>query len=227
MPSPYPEQAASRLPRLIASLLTLVFLVVLVRTAWLSDDALISFRTVLNVTNGFGLTFNIAERVQTFTHPLWLGLLTLAYVISGNIYYGTFALAMLCSGTAFWLAIRHAASPMQSLLVAIVLLWSRAFVDYATSGLENQYELTFLEKGAIVDTLGLGPVPEHRRSQGLVSYTADPPAGARRRGFDTIVITPISGNGEYALGHLLLDGFEATDALLRERVARRDRPAAK
>ena len=60
-------QPAARLPPLIASLLTLVFLVVLVRTAWISDDALISLRTVLNVTNGFGLTFNIDERVQTFT----------------------------------------------------------------------------------------------------------------------------------------------------------------
>ena len=60
------------LPRPVAALLLLVFLAVLVRTAWISDDALISLRTVLNVTHGYGLTFNIGERVQTFTHPLWL-----------------------------------------------------------------------------------------------------------------------------------------------------------
>jgi arabinofuranosyltransferase len=125
------------MPRLIAVLLTMVFAVVLFRTAWMSDDALITLRTVLNVTNGFGLTYNIAERVQTFTHPLWLGLLTLAYLVSGNIYYGTFALGMLCSGAAFWLAIRHASTTVQSAVIAIVLLWSRAFVDFSTSGLEN------------------------------------------------------------------------------------------
>ena len=47
----------------------LVFLAVLVRTAWISDDGLISLRTVMNVTHGHGLTFNVGERVQTFTHP--------------------------------------------------------------------------------------------------------------------------------------------------------------
>jgi arabinofuranosyltransferase len=150
------EEVGARrsLPLLIASLLTIVFLVVLARTAWISDDALISLRTVLNVTNGFGLTFNIAERVQTFTHPLWLGLLTVAYVLSRNIYYGTFALSMACSGLAFWLAIRHAATPMQSLLVAAVLLWSRAFVDFSTSGLENplSYVLLALFVGLFLDT---------------------------------------------------------------------------
>lgn len=134
---PDSEQAAARLPQLIAALLTLVFLVVLFRTAWISDDALISLRTVLNVTNGFGPTFNITERVQTFTHPLWLALLTLAYLISGHLYYGTFALSMACAGGAFWLAIRRAATPMQALVVAVVLLWSRAFIDFSTSGLEN------------------------------------------------------------------------------------------
>jgi hypothetical protein len=47
-----------------------MFAVILFRTAWISDDAAITLRTVLNVTHGFGLTFNIAERVQTYTHPL-------------------------------------------------------------------------------------------------------------------------------------------------------------
>ena len=60
------------LPRPIAALLLLIFLAVLLRTAWISDDGLISLRTVLNVTHGNGLTFNVGERVQTFTHPLWL-----------------------------------------------------------------------------------------------------------------------------------------------------------
>jgi hypothetical protein len=45
------------------------------------------------------------------------------------------------------------------------------------------------------------------------------PPGARARGFDTIVIAPVKGNDQYAVGHLLLDGFDATDAVLRERLA--------
>ena len=121
----------------LAALLTLVFLAVLIRTAWLSDDALISLRTVLNVTHGFGLTFNIAERVQTFTHPLWLWLVVAAYLVGGNLFWTTLALSIAVSVTAFWMALKRAASASQVWLAAIVLLFSRAFVDFSTSGLEN------------------------------------------------------------------------------------------
>ena len=50
----------------------------LVRTAWLSDDAYISFRAADNILNGYGPVWNVGERVQAFTHPLWLAISTLA-----------------------------------------------------------------------------------------------------------------------------------------------------
>ena len=118
-------------------LLLLVFLAVLVRTAWISDDGLISLRTVLNVTHGNGLTFNVGERVQTFTHPLWLALLTAGYLVIGNVYYAAFALSIAASMWVFWLAVSRAASTWQAWVAAAALLSSRAFVDYSTSGLEN------------------------------------------------------------------------------------------
>lgn len=121
----------------IAALLTLVFLAVLLRTAWLSDDALITLRTVLNVTHGYGLTFNVAERVQTFTHPLWMLLLTVGYLVAGNVYAAAFALSIVTSVLVFWLVLRGAASAPQAWLAAALLLLSRAFVDFSTSGLEN------------------------------------------------------------------------------------------
>jgi len=121
----------------VTILLTLIFLAVLLRTAWISDDALITLRSVLNVTHGFGLTFNIAERVQTFTHPLWMMLLTGVYLLVGNVYIATFALSIATSVLVFWIALRRAVSPAQLAIVAVVLLSSRAFVDFSTSGLEN------------------------------------------------------------------------------------------
>jgi arabinofuranosyltransferase len=114
-----------------------VFAVVLFRTAWISDDAEITLRTVLNVTHGFGLTFNVAERVQTYTHPLWMGLLTLGYLVIGNVYVTMFGAGMIGSGLAFWFVVRRAASSFQAIAAAIVLLFSLAFVDFSTSGLEN------------------------------------------------------------------------------------------
>jgi arabinofuranosyltransferase len=135
--TPEPFRSGRALPRPVATLLLLVFLAVLVRTAWISDDGLISLRTVMNVTHGNGLTFNPGERVQTFTHPLWLALLTASYLVAGNVYYATFALSIAVSLWVFWLAVSRANSPWQAWVAAAALLSSRAFTDYSTSGLEN------------------------------------------------------------------------------------------
>ena len=121
----------------MSAIATVVFAVILFRTAWISDDAAITLRTVLNVTHGFGLTFNIAERVQTYTHPLWMGLLTIGYFLTGNVYIATFAIGMILSAVAFWLALTRAVSAFQAISAAVVLLFSSAFIDFSTSGLEN------------------------------------------------------------------------------------------
>jgi arabinofuranosyltransferase len=131
------DQKSFPLRRVLSAIATIVFAVILFRTAWISDDAAITLRTILNVTHGFGLTFNIAERVQTYTHPLWMGVLTLGYLVVGNVYITTFAIGMILSGIAFWLALTRACSSFQAISAAIVLLFSRAFVDFSTSGLEN------------------------------------------------------------------------------------------
>ena len=124
-------------PRMLTGLLAVVFAALLIKSAWISDDAAISLRSVLNVTHGFGLTFNIAERVQTFTHPLWLFALTGAYLVVGNIFVGTIVVSVLLSVTAFLLATTRALTVWQAGVAAIVLLFSRAFVDFSVSGLEN------------------------------------------------------------------------------------------
>jgi len=132
--APGPRQP---LPRPLALLLLVVFVAILIRTAWISDDAEISLRSVLNVTHGFGLTFNVAERVQTFTHPLWLLWLVATYVVVGNIYYTAIVASLVVSVAVFWLVITRAASPAQAWMSVIVLAFSRAFVDFSGSGLEN------------------------------------------------------------------------------------------
>jgi arabinofuranosyltransferase len=131
------DHTSFTLRRTLGAVTTITFAVVLFRTAWISDDAAITLRTVLNVTHGFGLTFNIAERVQTYTHPLWMALLTLGYLVIGNVYVVTFAAGMICSLLAFWFAVTRASSPLQALAAALTLLFSQAFVDFSTSGLEN------------------------------------------------------------------------------------------
>ena len=48
-----------------------VVVIAVLRLAWIGDDALITLRTALNLTNGWGPGFNVTESVQAYTHPLW------------------------------------------------------------------------------------------------------------------------------------------------------------
>jgi arabinofuranosyltransferase len=107
------------------------------RNAWVSDDAAITLRTVLNLLTGHGARFNIDERVQAYTHPLWFGLLTLSTAIMGNAFLAAAWLGIVMSvallGGLLWLA----DNPWQGLLAAGMLLASMAFMEFSTSGLEN------------------------------------------------------------------------------------------
>lgn len=115
----------------------ILFLVELVRTAWIGDDAAITLRTVLNWQNGFGLRFNIDERVQAYTHPLWFLLLGGASQVFGNIFTATFALSIGLSATGLYLLSRLALKNSGLVLSIGVLAMSKAYIDYSTSGLEN------------------------------------------------------------------------------------------
>ncbi len=117
---------------------TVVFAVVLLRTAWVSDDAYITLRTVDNLVNGYGLTWNPAERAQAYTHPLWLLLITPAYAVTRESYLTTTVLSILFSLLAFALVGgRIAREWWGSLIGMTILLLSKSFIDYSTSGLEN------------------------------------------------------------------------------------------
>lgn len=110
----------------------------LLRTAWVADDAFISLRTADNLLNGYGLVWNVAERVQAYTHPLWLVLLTVSYAIIGNGYFSAVAISLATTVAAVWLlAGRVASTPWSVILCFAALVSSKAFIDYSTSGLEN------------------------------------------------------------------------------------------
>lgn len=116
----------------------LLFAVVLIRTAWVAEDAYITFRTVDNFINGYGLTWNAAERVQAFTHPLWMFLMSFFTLLTGDVYFTSIFLCIFVSLTAvFVYAFRTAATENAALLGILILIFSKAFTDFSTSGLEN------------------------------------------------------------------------------------------
>lgn len=128
--------------RLIAAVLMVglagVFTMVVVRSAWVGDDAYITFRTIDNFLNGYGLRWNVAERVQSYTHPLWLILLTPVVWLLDNPFTATIVLSLVCTCLAVGLVMAGVRGrPWETCFVLVAVTLSKSFTDYTTSGLEN------------------------------------------------------------------------------------------
>ncbi len=127
------------------------YLFLIIRTAWVSDDALITMRVIENFVHGYGPVFNVGERVQVFTHPLWFLLLSLLYAIpvhlgitlpSQHVLFllgTTIIISAIAMLMLLWVGLRRS----HALLLGVLALFlSRGFIDYSTSGLE--YPLLYL-----------------------------------------------------------------------------------
>ena len=90
--------------RLVIGGMGLLSLYVLVVNAWVVDDAYITFRTVDNFLHGFGLRWNVDERVQAYTHPLWMLVMTAATAITSDVFYTSIAVSIAFSLAAMGLS---------------------------------------------------------------------------------------------------------------------------
>lgn len=131
-----------------------IFTIFYFLNAYICDDAFISYRTIDNFINGFGLRWNPVERVQTYTNPLWILLMsvfcyplqwlhsmedtTKMYLISMALSYFISLAAVLSIAAYLIRSNRHGAL----VILLAALFSSRAFVEYTSSGLENP--LTYL-----------------------------------------------------------------------------------
>ena len=116
----------------------LLFLYILLRTAWVSDDAFLTIRSVDNFTNGYGLRWNILERVQIYTHPLWMFVLSSFYYFIQNPLITFYSTSIIISlATVYLFAITFVKSSEKLILGFTILLFSKSFIEYSTSGLEN------------------------------------------------------------------------------------------
>lgn len=133
--------------KLTKVLIFLAFAVLIVNTAWLSDDIMLSFRQIWNASHGYGYTWNYDQRVQVFTHPAWALLLTAIVFITKELYFTTLVLSIALSLGSIFILFKH-----NSLLLAknkasnktsigtffiFSLLFSISYISYTSSGLEN------------------------------------------------------------------------------------------
>jgi arabinofuranosyltransferase len=151
----------------LAALLA-ILAVTIARTAWVGDDAYITFRSVDNFLNGFGMRWNVAERVQSFTHPLWFLLLTPVVAVVGNPFAAVLSLSAIVSAIAVGFVVAPVWSrPWQAAFLLVAMVCSKAFTDYSTSGLENALSHALLA-GLLFSVRTLADEPRRAALAGLL-----------------------------------------------------------
>jgi len=130
------QQTRGSETRLVFGVAAALYLLGVLRFAWLSDDAFITLRVVDNVTNGLGAVFNEGSRVQPFTHPLWfLFLIPIHLVVPDG--YTTLLFASLICAVGLVLVLRWGMKPLAASVALLLLAASYSYLSFSTSGLEN------------------------------------------------------------------------------------------
>ncbi|NMB88113.1 MAG: hypothetical protein GYA17_07120 [Chloroflexi bacterium] len=159
----------SRLPLLAVLAAILMYAAILTHRAWLGDDAYITFRTIDNWMHGFPLAWNVSERVQSYTHPLWMFLVSLCYALTHEFYFTVIGVSIGLSTLAAGLYSFKIAPRLLAALPGLVILsLSNAYVDYSTSGLENPLSHLLL----VVFFILFFKLPKDRRGLWALSLTA-------------------------------------------------------
>ncbi len=141
--------------------LLLLYSIFWFRSAWLGDDAYITFRVVENFLGGQGLVWNVGERAQAYTHPLWMMMLTATTAILRRPDFAAWFLSVAASLGAVWIVLFRVARSIASAAFGMaLLLGSKAFIDYSSSGLENPLTHLLL---AICFVFGNEAQPSFRR----------------------------------------------------------------
>lgn len=116
----------------------LFILAVVVLNSWVDEDAFITYRVIINFVSGYGPRFNIDERVQAFTHPLWFFLTSTTHFLTEDMVFTMIFTGSLCTLLALSAVLGRLPKDLPTLgLAMVILLFSRAFIHFSTSGLEN------------------------------------------------------------------------------------------
>ena len=112
---------------------------------WVDEDAFIDFRVIHNLLAGHGPVFNVGERVEVDSDPLWMATLALVHLVLPmvSLAWTSVALGLICTAGAFLAAGRAAAVLCERRVggtpipVGLVMVSAVAGVwEFATSGLE-------------------------------------------------------------------------------------------
>jgi arabinofuranosyltransferase len=115
----------------------------ILRKAWVSEDAFITLRYIENFLDGLGPVFNAGERVEGYTHPLWFGVVSFFRWLGLSAKGSVILPGLTASFSALFLLlfrIRFSNQPDSGTSLnpgAVILIGTSAFIDFGTSGLET------------------------------------------------------------------------------------------
>ncbi|MEW6482938.1 MAG: hypothetical protein AB1397_08125 [bacterium] len=131
---------------------------------WIADDGFISLRVVKHILLGYGPLYNIDERVEVYSHPLWIFILSLFSFITGSIEKTAVWLGFLFSSFGLFFGglgglriledeqrrllkskniSKHPYLPLGVLVISVL----PPYWDFSTSGLETS--LSFFWSGSL------------------------------------------------------------------------------
>lgn len=126
---------------IVAAAASVVALLVARGQAWVCDDALITFRYVQNWVAGHGLVFNLGERVEGFSNPLFVLLLAPFARAGCDLFAVATALGlaafMVEAALLVWMTARATGSALIAAAAAALFCSDRIVAVWATGGLET------------------------------------------------------------------------------------------
>ena len=148
-PSPSRRPVAAQIVFVAVALFALVYgLVDAYEKRWLCDDIFVTFRYVQNWLSGNGIVYNAGERVEGYTHVLWMCLIAFFQWLGASPESVVQTLGLLAYAgtllTSVFISWRLSRSEEAFLpLTAVLLALQYEFGIWATSGLETSF-FTFL-----------------------------------------------------------------------------------
>ena len=141
---------------------------------WTTDDGFINLRIVRLLLEGHGPVFNAGERVEAYTSPLWIAVLTVGDVVLPlrlewvavvcSLALAGVGMWLLCRGSALLLGAGRRVVPFGALvLLALPPVW-----DFTTSGLEFGLTLAWLGGVLVVLARWAGPSSSPAPTGGMV-----------------------------------------------------------
>ncbi|MCR4655478.1 MAG: glycosyltransferase family 39 protein [Lachnospiraceae bacterium] len=114
------------------------FILIITLLAWQSDDAYHAYVMAKHLVEGNGFVYNIGERASASSCPLFTLVIACGYFVFRNMFLVSLLICIVFSAAAAHIVLYDFCKNKRQIICAgLLLVGSKAFVSYTTSGLEN------------------------------------------------------------------------------------------